>query len=101
MNAFLFLNDPFLDLLHLTVEFTNFKVYDLGQDGNSTTCVAQLRLDSIQRKARDIASGIEPSNLNEIIYIAPVTRRESRHIHLLAVTQAGTLCIVLVKSDEF
>ena len=68
-----------------------FKVYDLGEDGLSTSCVAQLRLDSIQRKARDIASGMEPSNLNEIIHIAPITRHESRHMHLVAVTQSGLL----------
>jgi len=59
-------------------------------------------LDTIQRKARDIASGIEPSNLNELIYIAPITRRESRHIHLVAVTQAGTSSrLILLMSNVY
>ncbi|CAK8693168.1 unnamed protein product [Clavelina lepadiformis] len=81
--------DDTRNILYSRSEKGTITVYDLGSDGQSVGCVAQLRLPSIQRRARDIASGVEPSNFNELVYITPITLRESRYLHLVAVTQSG------------
>nr|CAB3264505.1 nuclear pore complex protein Nup155 [Phallusia mammillata] len=81
--------DDTRNILYTRSEKGSITVYDLGADGQGLVCVAHTRLDAIQRRAREIASTIAPSNLNEIIHIAPITLRESRHLHLVAVTQAG------------
>uniref|UniRef100_F6TRN8 Nucleoporin Nup133/Nup155-like N-terminal domain-containing protein n=1 Tax=Ciona intestinalis TaxID=7719 RepID=F6TRN8_CIOIN len=81
--------DDTRNILYTRSEKGTITVYDLGQDGWGMSCVAQSSLDSIRRRAVAIASGIEPSNLNELVHIAAVTLQESRQINLVAVTQAA------------
>lgn len=46
-------------------------------------------MDAIKRRASSIASTVEPSNFGRIVHIAPITKRESRSVHLVAITHAG------------
>ncbi|XP_077969672.1 nuclear pore complex protein Nup155-like [Styela clava] len=76
-------------ILYTRSEKGTITVYDLGVDGSSTTCVAQMKMDSIRLRASAIASTVAPSNFDQIIHIATISKRESRNIHLVAVSRSG------------
>lgn len=81
--------DDTRNILYTRSEKGTINVFDLGEDGFSTTFVAQLKMDAIKRKASAIASTATPIIFDQIIYIAAVTKKESRNIQLVAVTSAG------------
>jgi len=93
--------DETRNVLYTRSEKGTIAVYDLGEDGTGLRRVSQMHLDAIRKKARNIANGIEPSNLSEIVDISPVTLQESRHIDLVAITQSGIRIYFVVTSASF
>ncbi|XP_031566645.1 nuclear pore complex protein Nup155-like [Actinia tenebrosa] len=77
------------NILYTRSEKGTIQVYDLGSNGKETRYVASLNQETISHKAAVATRTSDYSNFKPIVHIAPVSRNESDHLHLVGVTHAG------------
>lgn len=77
------------NILYTRSEKGTIQVFDLGSDGKGMAYVACLTQDKITQKASSSARTIDHNHFRPVIHIAPISRNESKTVHLVAVTQAG------------
>lgn len=81
--------DDTRNILYTRSDKSTIVAYDLGLDGQGISYVARLTVGEIKSRAMSVCANVGPSNCFEIVHIAPVTKRESKNVHLVAITQSG------------
>ncbi|KAK3089178.1 hypothetical protein FSP39_001520 [Pinctada imbricata] len=76
-------------ILYARSEKGSLQVFDLGQDGKSTSRITSLSLQTIVYNASHIARTIERSYFKPIVHISAIQKSESTNVHLVAITQSG------------
>lgn len=76
-------------ILYTRLEKGSIQVFDLGRDGKQMSKVNVLHQGSLVQQASDIARTIDKKNFYPVVHISAVEANESKHVHLVAVTQSG------------
>ncbi|KAL5017128.1 hypothetical protein ScPMuIL_006717 [Solemya velum] len=76
-------------ILYTRTEKGTIQVFDLGQDGKSTSRVASIALQTIVNSAANTARTIDRTNFKPIVHISALSLSESSNLHLVAVTKSG------------
>ncbi|XP_054719689.1 nuclear pore complex protein Nup155-like [Uloborus diversus] len=76
-------------ILYARLEKGSIQVYDLGKDGKQMSKVHTLYQHAIVQQASEVARTIDKKNFYPVVHISAVEAHESKHVHLVAVTQSG------------
>ncbi|KAG0722258.1 Nuclear pore complex protein Nup155 [Chionoecetes opilio] len=64
-------------------------VYDLGEDGKTTSRVVSVPHNNIMNSALQVAKTVDKANFKSVVSLCPIGTSESPHIHLVVVTGTG------------
>ncbi|KAG8179998.1 hypothetical protein JTE90_020953 [Oedothorax gibbosus] len=76
-------------ILYARLEKGSIQVFDLGRDGKQMSKVHVLHQYAIVNQASDIARTIDRKNFLPVVHISPIDAKESKSVHLVAITQSG------------
>ncbi|XP_072173406.1 nuclear pore complex protein Nup155-like [Diadema setosum] len=82
-------HDESRHILYTRSEQGTLSVYDMGSQGTEMKRVTSVYYSHILRETIAAAKTIDRSHFKQLVYIAPITGRESSCLHLVAVTQSG------------
>ncbi|KAK3595250.1 hypothetical protein CHS0354_010857 [Potamilus streckersoni] len=92
--------DESRNILYTRSDKGTIQVYDLGADGKGMSKAAAISVHNIVHAASNIARTIDRSHFKSIVQISALTNKESANIHLVAVTQTGTLLLVASQGEN-
>ncbi|XP_071953322.1 nuclear pore complex protein Nup155-like [Antedon mediterranea] len=76
-------------ILYTLSECSNLCVYDLGADCSTMSLISRVYLNTLIKEARAIAQSIDHSHFKKIVHISALTQKDSRMLHVVAVTHTG------------
>ncbi|KFM62014.1 Nuclear pore complex protein Nup155, partial [Stegodyphus mimosarum] len=76
-------------ILYARFEKGSIQVFDLGKDGKQMSKVCTLHQHAMVQQASASACTIDKKNFYPVVHISAIEANESKHVHLIAVTQSG------------
>ena len=89
------LNTTFVAELSQHVLMLCPQVYDMGRDGRGLSRVASMSMSTITHLALSALRTNQRTLINPVVKLSVIPSSESSTLHLLAVTQAGMLSLML------